>query len=137
MKKNNSSPVGVGVISIINVLLVLSLSVFAVLTLVSAQADLELSTRNADTIKAYYTVDSEAYDIYSDFAQSDETELFTEIEYSERQKLSLHFVKNADGETEILSWRTLPIFLEDFDGFNDIFVLGEEPMGGEVFGATP
>ena len=45
-----TSPIGVGVISILTVLLVLCLAVFAALTLSSARADLALSRRNADTV---------------------------------------------------------------------------------------
>ncbi len=125
LKKNNSSPIGVGVISVINVLLVLSLSVFAVLTLVSAQADLELSQRNADTIQAFYKADSEAHELYNNFAQGEEEELLTELTISDRQMLNLHFVRNADGTVEILQWRTLPVMISDFDGLNDLNLLGE------------
>lgn len=53
-----TSPIGVGVISILTVLLVLCLAVFAALTLSSARADLALSRRNADTVQAYYAADA-------------------------------------------------------------------------------
>ena len=42
MKRSAASPVGVGVISVITVLLVLTLSLFAALSVATAQADLAL-----------------------------------------------------------------------------------------------
>lgn len=45
---------GIGVASVITVLLVLTLSVFSALTLSAARADLALSRRNADTVTQYY-----------------------------------------------------------------------------------
>ena len=59
-----SSPVGVGVITVITVLLVLSLSIFSALTLSTARADLALSRRNADTVTAYYAADAQAAALY-------------------------------------------------------------------------
>ena len=50
----HGAPVGVGVITVITILLVLTLSVFSALTLASARADLALSQRNAETVKIYY-----------------------------------------------------------------------------------
>ena len=55
-----SSPLGVGVITVITVLLALTLSIFAALTLTSARADLALSRINAETVKAYYAADAAA-----------------------------------------------------------------------------
>lgn len=49
-----SAPVGIGVITIITILLVLTLSVFSALTLAAARADLALSRRNAETVTDYY-----------------------------------------------------------------------------------
>ncbi len=122
LKNSKSSPIGIGVISIITVLLVLTLSVFSVLTLVSARSDLELSERNAQTISAYYKADNEANKIYDNFVNSEETELITEVVVSERQTLYLHLIKNDDGNTEILEWRTIPVMVDGFDGTSDLEV---------------
>lgn len=54
MSKRAAPPVGIGVITVITILLVLTLSVFSALTLASARADLALSTRNAETVTSYY-----------------------------------------------------------------------------------
>lgn len=54
MSKRSSPPVGIGVITVVTILLVLTLSVFSALTLASARADLALSKRNAETVTTYY-----------------------------------------------------------------------------------
>lgn len=51
---------GLGTVSIFTILLVCSLTAFSILSLVSAQADLRLSLKNADFVKAYYSADSAA-----------------------------------------------------------------------------
>ena len=58
--KKSPPPIGIGVVSIMTVLLVLTLSVFSALTLTSARADLSLSQTNADTVSAYYAADAQA-----------------------------------------------------------------------------
>ena len=54
MKDDRGSPVGVGVLTVLTVLLVLTLAVFSALTYTSARADWALSRINADTVTAYY-----------------------------------------------------------------------------------
>jgi hypothetical protein len=49
---------GIGVTTLFVVLLILSLTVFAVLTFASAQADLRLSAKNAEMVAKYYEADS-------------------------------------------------------------------------------
>jgi len=60
-----STSTGIGVTTIFTVLLILCLTVFSVLTLASAQADLRLTQKNAQMISAYYTADNEAWNISS------------------------------------------------------------------------
>ena len=60
MKDDRGSPVGVGVLTVLTVLLVLTLAVFSALTYTSARADWALSRINADTVTAYYAADAEA-----------------------------------------------------------------------------
>jgi hypothetical protein len=68
MKDNVNLPVssGVGVTTLFSVLLILSLTVFAVLAYASAQADLRLTKKNADMVSAYYEADSAAARIGAD-----------------------------------------------------------------------
>ena len=69
-KRSGTSPLGVGVISIVTVLLVLCLTIFSALTLTTAKADLNLSRINADTVSAWYAADAEAARQYAAFAAS-------------------------------------------------------------------
>ena len=59
MNENRQNPLfGIGGVTLLTVLLVLALTMFAVLTLSSAQADMRLSVKNAQTVEAYYAADS-------------------------------------------------------------------------------
>ena len=115
MNQENSapSPFGVGIITIITVLLVLTLSIFAALTLTSAKADLALSQINADTVQAYYAADSEAAALYAAFVSGTEPELQREIPLQNDQVLSLHLLREADGSVTILAWDVTPVQPDD------------------------
>jgi hypothetical protein len=101
-----SSPMGVGVVTILTVLLVLCLTVFSALTLSTARSDLALSHRNADTVRAYYEADAQAARLYADFTGGDVPELETAIPMTETQSLYLHLIRQADGSVLTLAWRT-------------------------------
>lgn len=102
----NASPIGVGVVTILTVLLVLGLTIFSTLTLSTARGDLALSQRNADTVQAYYKADAQATKRYADFAESDERELETTIPMTDTQSLYLHLARQADSSILILAWKT-------------------------------
>ena len=106
--KKQSSAIGVGAITILNILLVVMLCVFSVLTLSSARADMALSKRSADSVEAYYAADAEAVRLYRAFAEGSEPELETEVPAGDRQTIRLHFARAADGEPEILAWQLVP-----------------------------
>lgn len=106
MGDQNSSPVGIGVISIITVLLVLCLTIFSALTLSSAKADLALSQKNADTVAAYYEADAKAAALYRDFATGGAQTMEETIPMTENQFLHLQLARDEDGTIQILSWRT-------------------------------
>jgi len=97
-----SSPVGVGVITVITVLLVLSLSIFSALTLSTARADLALSRRNADTVTAYYAADAQAAALYRTFEAGGQAELEATLPVTDHQNLYLHLIRKEDG-----SWQTV------------------------------
>lgn len=111
MEKKNvlPSPIGVGVITLITVLLVLCLTIFSILTYSSAQADMRLSEVNAEAVAAYYDADAEAAELYAQFAAGTDAELETSLTVSDTQELHLHFVRNADGTAKILAWNTVAI----------------------------
>jgi hypothetical protein len=58
--KNMHSASGIGVVTLFVVLLILCLTVFAVLTFASANADLRLSQKNSEMVEAYYAADNTA-----------------------------------------------------------------------------
>ena len=64
MNENKGGPLyGIGGVTLLTVLLVLCLTLFAVLALSSSQADYRLSEKNARAVKAYYTAENRAYDL--------------------------------------------------------------------------
>ena len=100
--KKSPPPIGIGVVSIMTVLLVLTLSVFSALTLTSARADLSLSRTNAGTVAAYYAADAQAARLYADFVSGTDDELEADIPMTGTQSLHLHLVRSGDG-VEILA----------------------------------
>jgi hypothetical protein len=66
--KNMHSTSGIGVVTLFVVLLILCLTVFAVLTFASANADLRLSEKNAEMVEAYYAADNTATLISEDIS---------------------------------------------------------------------
>ena len=106
MKRSATSPVGVGVISVITVLLVLTLSLFAALSVATAQADLALSRKNADTVTAYYQADAQAAELYAAFAAGEEPSLEALLPITDQQSLLLRLVRTEEGDVEILAWQT-------------------------------
>lgn len=68
-----------GVTSIIAILVILVLVVFSTLSLITAKADLNLSQKTADNIKAYYDADSRAEIIITEVGDVIISELTHEI----------------------------------------------------------
>ena len=102
------SPIGVGVVTLCMVLMVLCLAVFSALTFASAQADLRLSQRNAETVSAYYQADTQASLRYAEFENSGEEELSEYIPVSDTQELYLHLRRQEGGGVEVLAWQLIP-----------------------------
>lgn len=131
-EKAGSSPVGVGVLTVLTVLLVLTLAVFSALTFSTARADLALSRTNADTVSAYYAADAEAARMAEEFARSGEAELEAELPVNEVQRLSIHLVREADGSVSVLEWKTIPAGQAEEDQGSSLPVFdGTLPPGAE------
>ncbi|MDR2133414.1 MAG: hypothetical protein LBP30_08790 [Clostridiales Family XIII bacterium] len=64
--KNSHSASGLGVVTLFVVLLILCLTVFSVLTFASANADMRLSAKNSEMVKAYYEADGAAARVSAD-----------------------------------------------------------------------
>lgn len=118
-KEKASSPIGVGVLTIMTVLLVLALAVFAVLTFASARADLALSRTNAETVTAYYEADTEAKRQQEAFLAGIDESYEATIPMSEAQSLYIHLRREQDGSCTVLAWKTVPA-----DGTGEINIGG-------------
>ena len=71
-KSKQSSPnINVGSTSIVMVFSVLCLTVFAVLSYITARNELDLARRSADSVTAYYAADSAAVDVYNALISGD------------------------------------------------------------------
>lgn len=108
MKERSASPIGVGVLTVLTILLVLTLAVFSALTYASARADLALSRKNADTVTAYYAADAQARSLRAQFAQGEEAELKATLPMTEAQSLYIHLERDLDGSVRTLAWKTVP-----------------------------
>lgn len=109
MNRKSASPIGVGVLTVLTILLVLTLAVFSALTYASARADLALSRKNAETVTAYYAADAEARKLLEDFRGGEGgDELVSTIPMTEMQALSIHLERDLDGTVHILAWKTVP-----------------------------
>lgn len=108
-----SSPVGVGVLTILTVLLVLALAVFSALTFSSARADLALSKTNAETIAAYYAADAEARRQKAEFVAGTSGALEATIPMTDAQSLYIHLQREPDGTCTVLAWKTVSNLQEE------------------------
>lgn len=104
----NSTPMGVGVISIFTVLLVLVLTVFSALTLSTANADMALSRRNGDTVQAYYAADTQAVEALAQFeADWDAQTLDERFPITDLQSLSVYAQRDPFGEVTVRRWQVV------------------------------
>lgn len=111
-RHSSSSPIGVGVLTILTVLLVLTLAVFSALSYAAARADLALSRKNADTVTAYYAADDQARRLKSEFAAGAKGELEATLPMTEAQSLYVHLVREG-GAVKVLAWKTVPAQAEE------------------------
>ena len=116
MATRKSAPINVGTSSIMMLFAVLCLTVFSVLSLVSARSQASLARKSADAVSAYYAADTRAAGIYEELRAGGLPETVTVSEYpdgtyyayevpvDENQVLSV-LVCQAGEEFEILSWK--------------------------------
>ncbi|RGB69688.1 hypothetical protein DW086_00675 [Harryflintia acetispora] len=70
MKKRTQMGLGVGASSILLIFVLLCLTTFATLSLVSAQADARLSEKTAETVSAYYEADARAEELLAQIGEA-------------------------------------------------------------------
>lgn len=111
--KRTDAPTAVGGSSLLVIFIVLCLTVFALLSLSSVQADGRLSTASAEAVRAYYNADCEAEEILAQLRLGDVPEEVTvsgnrycyECAVTDTQKLVVEAEING-GEYRILRWQT-------------------------------
>lgn len=118
--REKTSPAGLGLISMITAMFLLTLAVFAVLTLASARADYALTRRGADNVAAYYRADMRAAALAEEFARGTEAELYEVLPITEMQGLSIHLLRREDGGVAVLRWQV--VLLDDFSDMPDDYL---------------
>lgn len=100
------SPTGVGALSVMTALLVVTLAVFAMLTLSSARADLALSARAAETVSAWYAADMEGVRLLREFEKDGGQSFEYDIAVDEHRTLHIAAQRGADGKAVVTEWKT-------------------------------
>ena len=111
--KRTDAPAAVGGSSLLVIFIVLCLTVFALLSLSSVQADGRLSTASAESVHAYYAADCEAEQILAQLRQGNISEGVTvsgnrycyECVVTDTQKLVVE-TEITGGDYRILRWQT-------------------------------
>ena len=112
--RRSDTPPAVGGSSLLVIFIVLCLTVFALLSLSSVQADGRLSTASAEAVRAYYAADCEAEGILAKLRQGKMPEGVIkqgdsykyECEISEVQKLVVE-AEVSEEEYRILRWQAV------------------------------
>ena len=126
MKRRESfAPPAVGGSSLLVIFAVLSLVVFALLSLSSVQAERRLADAAAESVSAYYDADLRAQEIYArlrsgelpEGIREEEGIYAYEIPISQRQILAVRLKKAADG-WNILRWEAVPVETESNDSLD-------------------
>lgn len=113
-KQERFSPPAVGGSSLLVVFAVLCLSVFALLSLSTVQADRRMADASAQAVSAYYAADLQAEQIYAQL-RSGETPPLVQLSggvyrytcpISQTQQLIVE-LKNENGSWEVLRWQAV------------------------------
>jgi len=115
-KRNQISPPAVGGSSLLVIFAVLCLTVFALLSLSSVQAERRQADAAVEAVKAYYDADLQAQEIYARLRSGqsvdgirEENGIFAfEIWVSQRQVLAVRLENTADS-WNVLRWEAVPV----------------------------
>lgn len=143
-RRSHKSIISTGTTSIVLIFVMLSLLTFAVLSLVSAQANLRLSRKSAERTTAYYEAENAANDILAGLiraAREDPASLQEdgrvqdglaryEVPLGEDQVLAVEAVLPVDGqELEITRWQAVSRYDWSADEPLDLLGTGGLPAG--------
>ena len=104
-KKSLSFGTSMGVSSVIAILVILVLIVFSALSITTSKADLTLSQKSADGIKAYYDADAEAEDRMAEIAET----IAGGVDWSTELSQNGYNISSTVGGTPILIAYTIPV----------------------------
>ena len=126
MKRQESfAPPAVGGSSLLVIFAVLCLTVFALLSLSSVQAERRLADTSARSVQAYYSADLQAQRLYArlrsgelpEDVREEEGIYAFEIPVSQRQILAVR-VENTGEHWNILRWEAVPVETESDDSLD-------------------
>jgi flagellar basal body-associated protein FliL len=96
------SALGVGIITLVTIMVVLLLAAFSVLSLVSARSDLRLSEMSTTQVQSYYAADSEATAWYAELDAFAAQLSGSPESYEEQLTLAGYLAEStADGELRV------------------------------------
>ena len=136
--------VSTGVVSIVLIFVMLSLLTFAVLSLVSAQADLRLSEKSARRTTDYYAAENAANDILADLLAADDLQAVAaakgvtltddgrasyQVPLGEDQVLAVEIALPTDGQSwRVERWQAVSDYDWDADRPLDLLSTGGLPV---------
>lgn len=128
-RNDRFSPPAVGGISLLVAFAVLCLTIFALLSLTTVQADVRLADASADAVTGYYAADCQAQEILAKLrngevpdgvtltatvqeeGETDPSQWQHQYAYacpiSERQELQVNVAINPDGSYNIINWKAV------------------------------
>ena len=110
---NKQPPFGLGILTLVTMLLVVSLSVLSLLAYLTARNDALLTQAHAQSMQSYYAADAKAVLLYEQF-QAESDAFFSEcIPFSTSQALRITFERRLGHEVAIVAWQTESILDED------------------------
>ena len=121
----NRHGIGMGSTSVLLIFIIVTLAVFSVLSLVTADRESELAKKSAESSKAYYAAEAKAFAVYDDISKAI-SEMFSEDMLAETlEPLNAACFPDGAGyiiryETEIDPYRTLESVLRYENGKTEI-----------------
>lgn len=111
------APPAVGGSSLLAIFGILCLTVFAVLSLSTAQADARLSEKSAAAVAAYYAADAQAEEIFARLRAGELPAGVTRsggvctytVPVSDTQELWVELFSGAGGDWSVRSWKTVSV----------------------------
>ena len=114
-------PIRLGPLALLLAVISICLTILAVLSFTTGQADLRLAQRYADTVKERYALEAEGQQFYADVCRGNDLQsglpaVSETIEGENGLRLAIELKQNAQGSYDITSWK----FLRDWEENTDL-----------------